>query len=304
MFDIQKMPGAFGADVIGLNLSSEVSADITNILVDALYQHRVLRIRGQDMTASDLVNASQLWGEPVRYLIAEDRDDEFPDVIRMSNSSQTPMSRRNFAAKWHTDASYDYSPALTTVVYAVEVPDKGGETLFADMVAAYQALPEEIKSKIENLRLSHRVKNPGTMAGAGKDSPASTADEEYTKKVAEGVPTHPLVLRHPVTGAKSLYAVLGSGVEIIGLAGTESDALLETLRTHAVKPEFVMSTKAEVGDVLIWDNMATLHSAVPIEYSDEDGERRLLLRVSTRHMPLPYSHLPTPFVNEAESSAD
>jgi taurine dioxygenase len=272
--NIQSLPGAFGALVHDVDLRS-ADDGIMRELVAALYRHRILIVRGQELSSAEYVRFGRQWGNPLRFFIAEHLDNEFPEIIRIDNNPSKPEHLRDGAAHWHSDSSYEEVPASVTMIYALEAPKVGGETLFADMIAAYAALPESTKAQIDTLQVRHSL-------CAAPPLPEETLHAKEPS--AEATVIHPLVIKHPVTGEKALY-LSGSAYEIVGWDMERSTEFIRELRAHAVKEQFRQRGKAQAGDILLWDNYSVMHSATPLEYSLEDGKRRLLHRISTKGLP-------------------
>lgn len=288
-----KAIGSFGAEITDLDLSSVTDQSAMKAVVDVVAEHRVAVFRNQNLDKAAYNRFGQLWGSPIDFFFTPDIDPEFPALIRISNSPELDPGRRDGAAFWHTDGSYEYVPASYTMLLALEAPQVGGETRFADLVGAYEALPADTKARIENLVVRHML--VGGARGADETPVKLDADDKTrdggirARKRAAEKPEHPLVLTHPITGRKSLYAISGTPIGIIGLDDSEALALLDELKQHALRPEFRIEAKAAKGDVLIWDNLATLHAATPLEYSYEEGKRRVLLRISTVGLPPTYA---------------
>lgn len=289
---------SFGADVEDIDTRNMTIEDQKE-LVDALAEHHVLRIRGQTLDKAEYTAFGRVFGAPIDFFFTKDLDPEYPALITISNSPDHDMGRRDGASFWHTDGSYEYVPAYSTMLYAVEAPNEGGETRFTDLTAAYEALPEETRTRIEGLKAQH-------MLVGGKRGPDETPirldpDEANrdggvrAKKRASERPLHPLVITHPISGRRNLYAVGGTPYGIEGMELEAGEQLLQEIKAHAVDPRFNTEIKAEAGDILIWDNLATLHRATPIEYSAEEGKRRRLLRISTQGLPPVYADRPPLF---------
>lgn len=292
--------GSFGAEITNLNLSGELSATTMKDIVDTVANHRVAVFRAQHLDKSAYNRFGQLWGAPIDFFFTPDIDPEFPALIRISNSPDLDPGRRDGAAFWHTDGSYEHLPASFTMLLALEAPECGGETRFADLAAAYDALPADTKTRIDGLRVRHML----VGGERGEDEVAIKLDADdasrdggvRARKRATEQPEHPLVLTHPITGRKSLYAISGSPIAVVGMNHAESLALLAELKQHALQHQFRIEVKARQGDILIWDNFATIHSATPLEYSHEDGKRRVLLRISTVGLPPMYADRKPAFV--------
>ena len=276
MVAVTAMPGPFGAFVDDVDLAAEPGPEV----IDALYHHRILVIRGQQLTHAEYARFGRLWGEPILFFNPRDRHAELPELIKIDNSPATPEPMRNGAMHWHQDSSYEAVPASVTMLYAIEAPADGNDTLFVDLVAAYDALPEEVRERIDEMEVRHspaggKVALEGEKRGGGSGA-------------GRGLPevTHPLVVRHPVTGRRAVYGISGTAVGIVGMDDDEAIDVLLHLKRHALQPEFQQRGRAEVGSVLIWDNFAVMHCATPTRYSNAPGARRLLYRISTRGVPL------------------
>jgi taurine dioxygenase len=246
-------------------------------MIDLLYENQILVIKKQSLKDADYVRFAHHWGKPLQFFAASRTRDDFPEMIKQDNAADTPINLRDGAGHWHSDSTYEEIPASVTMLYGVEAPDQGGETLVANTVLAYAALPEAMKATIDGLVGLHCL------------SGAPAMDGEHFVYVPEeiarlGVQRHPLVMRHPVTGARALF-LSGSAFGIDGMGKADARALINELRTHATRPEFTTSYKVIPGDIFLWDNFATMHRATPIGYSDEDGKRRLLYRISTKGLP-------------------
>jgi taurine dioxygenase len=280
MFELTRMPGAFGAFVDGIHLREHLSQEIISVLVHALYEHHILVIRGQeDLDEHAYVQFGRLWGSPIEFFIPEHRHSVHPELIRIHNSTSTPEDQRDPALDWHADSSYEPIPASTTMLYAIEAPHVGGETLFADMAAAYESLSQTMQKQLARLQVRHLV-------GGGKvavNSNKRNRDNRYTGSLPEVL--QPLVITHPVRSRKALYAISGSACGIKGMPDSEAIALLHGLLERVAQPRFLQRAKAEPKSVLIWDNFSVMHRATPTAYSDEEGERRVLHRISTRGLP-------------------
>ena len=277
MFAVTAMPGPFGAFIDDVDLADDLEPGV----MGALYDHRILVIRGQRLSHAAFVRFGARWGEPILFFNPGDRHAEFPELIKIDNSPATPEAMRDGAMHWHQDSSYEAVPASVTMLYAIEAPADGNDTLFADLVAAYDALPEALHGRIDGLMVRHspaggKVTLDGEKRGGGSGAGRGLPDV-----------THPLVPRHPVTGRRALYGISGTAAGIVGMDEGDAIDLLLHLKHHALQPAFRQRARAEVGSVLIWDNFAVMHCATPTRYSDAPGERRLLYRISTRGVPSP-----------------
>jgi taurine dioxygenase len=284
--EVRKLDAPFGVAVSGVDLNvSGTEPEVIDALVDLLHANRFLLIKNQKFDIRPFADFGRQWGDPIVHVVRGIRSEECPEVARVGNvgERQREDKLRYAAAFWHTDQAYEADPASATMLYCVMAPAMGGETMLADTVAAYDALSDEMKARIEGLIALHSY---GAASGRDGeyDARAALTDEQRRNVVAV---RHPIALRHPFTGVKSLYAVAGTPFGIEGMADDEAQDLLAELKRHVLKPEFRYDHKYELGDVAIWDTFATLHSAVPMPYADEDSPNaRLLWRVSCRGVPV------------------
>lgn len=281
---LEPLPGAFGVQAVGVDLTHADDALLRG-LADALFQNRILVVPGQAMSNDQYVAFGKRWGRPVLLVSRRNRHGEHPEMIVQSNSGSAPDYMRNVASHWHCDSSYEEEVATVTMLLGVKAPAEGGETLFADLVAAYAALPEEMRSRIDGLQVRHGI----SAATPAKDETIvrpQDLPEEVRRHVDIPAPVlHPLVRTHPVTGQKALYGLGGSAFAIEGMDEAEGLALLDNLKSHATAPIFVQDYKLMPGDVLLWDNLSLMHRATPIVYSDEPDKSRLNYRISVKGLP-------------------
>jgi taurine dioxygenase len=277
---ITRMAGAFGATVGDVDLGATLDATTFQELVDGLYDHRILLIPGQRLTNQAYAEFGGRWGDPIVFFVPGARDRQFPSIIRITNSPATPEASRDGAMHWHSDSSYEAVPASVTMLYGIEVPLVGNETLFADCASAYDALPRSMREQVDPLVVVHdpkggKVNIEGEVRGRGQTEPLP-------------VVTHPLVIEHPVTGRRSLFGFSGTAAGIVGCDEADAIDLLLEVKRHVLQPRFRQQARVDVGSVLLWDNYSVVHSATPTVYSEADSERRLLHRISTRGLPEPY----------------
>jgi taurine dioxygenase len=281
------MDGPFGATVDGLDLGADMSESTMRTLIAALFEHQILAIRGQELTNEQYVAFGRFWGKPLSFFIDSHKRDDHPEIIRITNAAATPERYRDGAMHWHSDSSYEEIPASVTMLYGVEAPQVGGETLVASGAMAWDALDVDMKRRIEGMTALHCL-------GGSPDLPGENIPRIAESIARNGIHHHPLVMTHPVTGRKAIYTS-GTAFGAQGLEQDEGRALIETLRRHVTQARFVTSYKIMPGDVFLWDNFQTMHSATAIEYSDEPGKRRLLHRISTKGLPSLCQPLPSAF---------
>ncbi|MET9956402.1 TauD/TfdA family dioxygenase [Streptomyces sp. NPDC006339] len=276
---ITPLPGGLGARV-ETDLARTSGSGAARALTDALNRHRVLVLPGQHLNHADLLAAASLFGTvdtatDRRYTVPG-----FPGLTVVSNVHQggTPIGiyDGDQEEEWHADNSFKPQLTAATLLYSVITPGEGGETRFADATRAYADLPPAMRQRTAGMRAVHSIEQLGvrqTQSGGGQSSIAAGS------LVGHAEVEHPLVLTHPVTGARSL--LLGSMVisGITGLAENESRALLDELLQHTTSAPYVYSHRWKQGDLVVWDNLATLHTASPC---DSSRHRRLLYRATVR----------------------
>lgn len=276
-FTVEPLQPVIGSIVTGLDLSSKMSDALLRALIELLHERDVLVIRDQHLSDADYVAFGEYWGRPLEFFIPSHRNGAFPSMIRIGNDPAVPPAMRDGAVHWHSDSSYEEEPAAVTMLYGKEAPDEGGVTQFGSTVAAYDALPEAMKERIDGVVAIHRLGQAPWIEGEtppDPDRPASVLPEQR----------HPLVMIHPVTGRKAIFTS-GTACGIEGMASDEAVPLIRWLRSHVIRPEFRTAYKVMPGEVVLWDNFGTVHCASPIDYSDAPGKRRLLYRISTKGIP-------------------
>lgn len=282
------LPGPFGARVEGLHLDAPVSAEVLHDLVELVLRHRFLVIPGQILSNDQYVAFGKRWGEPVILIARNNRLESHPEMIRQGNSAATPEYVRNVANHWHCDSSYEAVTATFTMLYGVESPDEGGETLFANLVAAYEALPPAERDRCDRMTVQHATSAATTLPDEHIADRSKIPDEIRRNVVQLDPVTHPLVRQHPVNGRKALYGLGGSCYGIEGMDPEEGGKFLLDMRRYVTQERFRGTYKLMPGDVLIWDNFSVMHRATPIEFTDEPGRRRLNYRISLKGVPAEY----------------
>jgi len=240
-----------------------------------LMEHRVLDITVGELDEEHYVRFGRMWGTPIEFFSGRDRERRFPELIRVTNSPKTPLPLRDGAMHWHQDSSYESPPASVTMLHALEAPD-GNETLFADLVAATAALDEDRRRMVRGLLVRHDPSggHPDLLLPDERRGDSTSTDLAEVR--------HPLLIRHPDLGRPVLYGLGGTTRGIDGMDDADAIPLLRGLKEHVLSPEFRLTGRATAGHILVWDNLAVMHRATETRYSDVDGERRLLHRISTR----------------------
>jgi taurine dioxygenase len=287
-FSVQPFDGPFGVAISGVDLACESgNPNVMDALVDQLHAHRVIVIKGQSLTPDEYFAFGRQWGEPIVHVLSYSRPElspgGIPAIAMIGNTTEAAKEEKHrlSAMFWHTDQSYEDVPASATMLYFLKTPKTGGQTLLADMVAAYDALSDDMKARIENLTAIH-LYGSGAREANEYDATKILTDEDR-KRIAPV--KHKLVIRHPYNGRKALYAVAGSPIGIEGMADDEAQKLLHDLKQHATSRRFRYDLFYEPGDLAIWDTLATLHSATPIDYATSEEDKRLIWRISCRGAP-------------------
>ena len=234
---------------------------------DAFFASQVLVFRNQKMTASDFLAFARKFGKPEPHVIDQFHHPEHADILILSNVQKDghPIGLADAGTYFHTDYSYLDIPARATTLYSIQVPSKGGDTLFADQYAAYDGLPSALKKTIGPLVALHHYGNRDDLDKSSR-TVASVLSEEQERKM-EWV-RHKVARKHPVTGRTALYAVSGSSFGIEGMPEDEAVDLLDELKRHATQEKYQLRLKYGVGDIVVWDNASLLHSATLTEASD------------------------------------
>jgi taurine dioxygenase len=272
--EIQPLSGTLGVEIRGVDLSRELSNSETADIYGAFLTHKVLYFRGPELSPQQQLRISRVFGEPDVYPFIKGLD-EVPEVIEILKTEKDEV---NFGGTWHSDTAYMPEPALGTVLHAVEVPDTGGDTLFANMVAAYNALSDGMQAMLEGVR---GVNDSDALYGGSRAAAMAKLDGMGKNNVeqAQGfVSEHPVVRTHPQTGEKGLYLSRAHTRRFAGMSEDESRPLIEFLADHAVRPEFTCRVHWEPGAVTVWDNRVTQHFAL----NDYPGKRRRMRRVTLK----------------------
>ena len=260
---------ALGARVTGIDLSQELSEQQVGEIHEAWLDHLVLIFPGQDLSEEDQVRFTLRFGEMPkrkRYENRAEKSTSDKSIMLVSNIRENgkPIgSLPDGEMMFHSDGAYDQDPYKYTLLYAVELPSQGGDTLFANMYRAYESLPEALKQKLKGC---HGVQ--GYYGGAvvkGINPGAYSGEVE-----------HPLFIRHPDTGRTAIYASRLMTVRIAEFSESESNDLLDQLFDHIERPENIYAHKWELGDFVMWDNQCTVHAR-----TDFPREERRLLRRTT-----------------------
>jgi taurine dioxygenase len=263
---VAPLSGCIGAEIGNVDLA-RLTDDIVAEIRQAWLEHLVVFFRDQELGPGDFLAFARCIGEPVEYPFVKGMDD-FPEIITVS---KLPHETVNFGGIWHSDTTYLPRPPMGTMLIAREVPPHGGDTMWANMYAAYEALSPGMQRLLTGLR----AVNTSALADVSKTredrirDAGSDDDREY---VAE----HPVVRTHPETGRKSIYVNVAHTARFADMTEEESRPLLRFLFEHSVRPEFTCRFRWEVGSVAMWDNRCAMHNPI----NDYHGHTRTMHRIT------------------------
>jgi taurine dioxygenase len=269
--DVKPMVGALGAEVSGLDLSRPVDEKTAGELRRALHDHLLLVLRHQAITVDQQKDLGRVFGSLHIHPLFEAIEGH-PEVVAFIKE---PEDRVNVGGGWHADLTCFDEPPAVAVLRVTETPERGGDTLFANMYAAYEALSQPMQTFVGGLKAIHtsaKVFGPAGKYAQNRDKTNAPAKTDAGAQTA----VHPLVRTHPVTGRKSLFVNRAYMIHIHGLGVEESSAMMEMLYQHAVRGEFTCRLQWEPNTIAIWDNRCTQHYAL----NDYHGYRRAALRVT------------------------
>ena len=269
--ELAPLSGLFGAEVSGVDLAGDLSDDTVAAIRAAFNEHHVLVFRDQDLSPDAQMAFGQRFGEldthPFVHAVGEHA--EVLDIVT------EPDDTVNFGGGWHSDLTFLEEPDLGSILYAVDVPAAGGDTLFADQQAAYDSLSPTMQSMLDGLTAVHSARR---QYGEGGLSTKSKAMQTHGTDAAATQIEHPVVRTHPENGRKGLFVNRAFTERIRGLRQNESAALLEFLYDHAVNETFTCRVHWEPGTLTMWDNRAVQHFAL----HDYAGKRRHMRRITVK----------------------
>ncbi|MCW5770050.1 MAG: TauD/TfdA family dioxygenase [Rhodospirillaceae bacterium] len=248
----------FGVEVTGLDVARADAATLAEIKrqVDL---HGALVIRGQSLDPDQLLAFTRVFGEPAGNALLEYTVSGHPEIYVISNKvvDGRAIGDPEAGTAWHTDLNYAARPAAYTLLYALDVPPEGSDTLIADTCAAWNALPEEEQRRIDGLKVHHSYANLAVRANR-------TLSEEEKREFPDVF--HPLIRRHPADGRKTIWGLSSTTPNgIVGMPNPEGKDLIRGLLEFTTQERFVYRHKWQVGDVLLWDNRCTLHRGTPFD---------------------------------------
>lgn len=274
-FEIRPLDAALGAEVIGLDLDQPLSAEDFGRIHRAHLDYHVVVFRDQRITPAQQIAFSRRFGPLQIHVLHQFQLADHPEILIVSNvlKDGKPIGLGDAGHFWHSDLSYKETPSLGSLLHAIELPAEGGDTLFANMHAAYDGLPAALKQKIEGLTAEHTYL--ARYAELQKRSP--WRPNLTPEQIAQVKPVvHPVVRTHPETGRRALFVSEHFTTRIVGLPDDESRALLDELFAHSVRPEYVYRHQWREHDLVFWDNRSLLHLAA----GTPDHLRRVMFRTT------------------------
>jgi taurine dioxygenase len=266
-FEAERLGPRLGAEIHGLDLKQGMDAQTFRAFESALIEHKVIVLHDQHLTTEQHIAISRLFGElevhPMRP------QGEYPEILVLDNHKDNPVLSTDV---WHSDTTFRRNPTKYTILRCQIMPKAGGDTLWADMEAAYDALSDAFRKMIGGLRAVHDFKNFRVLFTNSEE------DQAKLRRMEELFPnpSHPVVRTHPVTGRKSIYVNPQFTLHIEGLKALESQAVLDVLFAQAHVPEYQFRLRWAPGTIVFWDNRSTQHYAA----NDYYPERRRMERTA------------------------
>ena len=272
---VREVANTFVAEVLGFDLGDDHNPTVIDEIKRLWWKYQILLFRNQNIDESEEVRFSSKLGPLEIHLRHEYLSPDTPEILYVSNIIQNGRQigiLSNNDVGWHYDQIYLPRPAVGSLLYSVELPEKGGATYFADMISAFEALPTAIKSKIEGKRAIQSYSAFNKLYSVPTDTEQTRKSQDIDQ---------PIVRTHPYSGRKSLYICAGMTTKILGVEEQESRELLEYLFEWSTRPEFVYQHEWGLGDAILWDNASTIHRREPFD----TNERRLMKRTTILPMP-------------------
>lgn len=267
--NVKPLSGNIGAEIGGVNLKKISKEQFKEIKI-VFGKYGVIFFRNQNLSPEEEIIFAELWGE-ININRFFTNLEGYPKIALVSKE---PDQKKNIGGAWHTDHTYDLEPAMGSILFAHQVPKKGGDTLFSSMYAAYETLSDGLKDTLKNMYGRHSSRHVfGTSRAERNDD---TVGRIINSDKAKQDAIHPVVITHPQTGKKALFVNPTFTLGFDGWSDEESKPLLNYLYSHATKPEFTCRFKWEEGSIAFWDNRSTWHLAV----NDYHGQRRLMHRIT------------------------
>lgn len=259
---IKPLSDVCGAEVIGFDCGRDVDSDNFKAVRSAFNDHSVLVFRDQHLSPEQHITFSKRWGDINGHILTQYLLLDYPELLVVSNKKDDngePVGIEDAGRYWHTDVSYEAVPPMGSLLYGLEIPPHGGDTMFASQHRAYENLPQELKDRVSGLKAHHRFNYTQIQA---EDGSARKPLTEAQKKQLVGA-VHPIIRTHPDTGRKALYVNPGFTDRIVDMEESESRALLDILFGYATDNAVVYRHRWHVRDLVFWDNRCLMHHATP-----------------------------------------
>ncbi len=265
---VARMSGALGAELLNIDLSKPLDAETVEDLKSTLYEFGVIVLRDQDITPEQYLTFARHFGDILPYPFVKGIPD-YPDIVPVLKKEDETA---NFGGIWHTDTAYLEKPPMGSMLLALQLPPQGGDTIWSNMMMAYETLSDGMKQMLSGLIAINSAKKGSAAATRADRRKDGERDDVELPTMAE----HPVVRTHPITGKKSLYVNFGHTTHFKGMTEEESAPILNYLFKHQTRPEFTCQLHWEVGTLAFWENRITQHNPI----NDYHGYRRLLHRIT------------------------
>ena len=269
-YHLNKLSPELGAEISGIDLSKDFNEEIQNKIYNDLIRYKVLFFRDQNITPQFHIEFAKSFGSIEEPHPVYPHVDGFPEIVLLENDKDNPPD----TDEWHTDVTFKNDPPFASVLYSKITPEVGGDTLWSSLSKIYDALPNELKGQIENLRAIHDM-------GSFRNNYMNDDDKESSIKLNKGFQefgnaVHSVVKEHPISNERFLYINPSFTSQIVGMTTTDSNNLLSYLFNFMCKPEFQIRFKWTPNTLVIWDNRCTMHYAI----GDYMPDKRVMHRVT------------------------
>ena len=269
-YHLNKLSPELGAEISGIDLSKDFNEEIQNKIYNDLIRYKVLFFRDQNITPQFHIEFAKSFGSIEEPHPVYPHVDGFPEIVLLENDKDNPPD----TDEWHTDVTFKNDPPFASVLYSKIIPEVGGDTLWSSLSKIYDALPNELKGQIENLRAIHDM-------GSFRNNYMNDDDKESSIKLNKGFQefgnaVHSVVKEHPISNERFLYINPSFTSQIVGMTTTDSNNLLSYLFNFMCKPEFQIRFKWTPNTLAIWDNRCTMHYAI----GDYMPDKRVMHRVT------------------------
>lgn len=267
MIEVKPITPRLGAEILGADIKRDPDFEVVR---QAFTDYSVITIRDQELTPDDQIVFAERFGtiNVNRFFKKHESHPKVALVLKEADQAEA------IGERWHTDHSYDVEPAMCSILHAIETPPVGGDTVFASMSAAYDALSPAFAKMLDGLSAWHSSRH--AFGAVVADSESSQSGRIENAELATQDALHPMVISHPLSGRKGIYVNPDFTTHIEGWNKDESASILNYLYEHCANPEFHCRVSYRPGTVTMWDNRATWHKAI----NDYSGHRRLMHRIT------------------------